>query len=67
MNNSEEQYKFVEHTLEYMVSEGIVEKSYRNGETYYNITEEGSALVQITKKKKPMSARRKKSLIMIKK
>lgn len=66
MEDNEELIQDVENVLEYLLAEGVVEKTYKNGEAYYNITPEGSRLVQKTKKAPRMSLRRKKSLIMIK-
>jgi len=59
-------YKHVLNALNYLEAEGIVEKTYRDGEAYYNLTEEGANMEPPKTSKNKKNLRAKKALLLIK-
>jgi predicted transcriptional regulator len=59
-------YKHVLNALNYLEAEGIVEKIYKHGETYYNLTKEGAKMEIQEKPRSKKSLKLKKALLLIK-
>lgn len=59
------EYEHVLNALNYLEAEGIVEKTYRDGEAYYSLTEEGANMELEKEPRSKKSLRVKKALLLI--